>query len=679
MVARVTQQMITSVTQGDLRNAYQGFYDAQRTAATGKKVQTPGDDPAAKQQLMRIDQQLKNLDNYGSSIQQARQELRSGEAAQREMTDLLVRGRELAIKAATETNTPADRESIRQEAEQILKQLGTVANQKQGGEYIFAGTARNRPAVNMVQADNGVYTFEYQGNTQAREYRIEDGQRVAFDLTAKAQDSGIRTALESLSSLVQGFNENQHTHIQAQTSAADANAAMASKASGLPQEEFADSNEDGNPDVGNLAMQVGNPKGEQTDLRLGDNMYGGYRAMQGADDATQPLAADGGLNKEALINGAGQQIELAVYDTSGGSPAYQNKYTFNVDTQAGGDSLADVRDAINGLGAPLEAKLDDQGRLTVDATNPDREFAVTEDEGNVFAALGRGEQESFRAQTAADDPGGTPIASDTGLQTGRLADGPNAGGDQGDLELKVFDASGAVAETVTVPNFDKTTQSVNDLATSIDGAATNLSAQVTDGRLEINADSGYSFNTTTDELNLMGALGGTGIDPANDSQQEVKELTNSALYDTQVPDPDNPTSTVRASEQVQARTDDSGRLNIRSEDGYTFGITEDETGLQKVLGIDSDVPQLTAAVDDMDRAINDLANASGTLGGKLNRLDLVEQQQEEMRLDLKTVSAEIGDADPAKAYSELMQRQQTLQGAMKTSVMLQRTTILDHI
>ena len=106
MVARVSNQMMLDVMQGDLRRTYQQFYEAQRRASTGKRVVEASDDPTAKQTLMRNRDQLQSLEVFDRNTSAARTQFRSAESAYGEATDVLQRARELAIKASSDSNTP---------------------------------------------------------------------------------------------------------------------------------------------------------------------------------------------------------------------------------------------------------------------------------------------------------------------------------------------------------------------------------------------------------------------------------------------------------------------------------------------------------------------------------------------------------------------------------------------
>ena len=90
----------------------------------------------------------------------------------------------------------------------------------------------------------------------------------------------------------------------------------------------------------------------------------------------------------------------------------------------------------------------------------------------------------------------------------------------------------------------------------------------------------------------------------------------------------------------------------------TFKVTQDETNLQAVLGLDTSVPQVKSSLKKMDSAVEGLADARGQLGAKMNRLEQASQRRDDLKVELETLQSEQGDADILQAYSELTQRQQ---------------------
>jgi flagellar hook-associated protein 3 FlgL len=79
-------------------------------------------------------------------------------------TELLQRARELTVQGATGTLGPNEKTNIASELNQIIQQLGQVANTNFGGAYIFSGHQTQTPAYNVTgnppvsatwQGDNG--------------------------------------------------------------------------------------------------------------------------------------------------------------------------------------------------------------------------------------------------------------------------------------------------------------------------------------------------------------------------------------------------------------------------------------------------------------------------------------------------------------------------------------------
>ncbi|HKJ76189.1 MAG TPA: flagellar hook-associated protein FlgL, partial [Gammaproteobacteria bacterium] len=261
MVARVSDAMILDVVQGDLRRNYNQVFKAQRHVSTGKRVNKPSDDPTAAQTLKRYEGRLKEMDGFDRNVDNLRGRLNYTNTQFDEATRLLQRGRDLALYAANDTNSPSDRQAIKEESQQVLKQLSQVANERLQGKYLFSGTADNRQSVVMSREPNGVYDFRYPGNAQSTEYGIGQQQRLTVDYSIKRPDSPLRQGLEALATMVQGFDTKQFTHLYATNTAADTTVPLGNSANGLPVQELTDANNDGTPDTGQLSIQITDNQG----------------------------------------------------------------------------------------------------------------------------------------------------------------------------------------------------------------------------------------------------------------------------------------------------------------------------------------------------------------------------------------------------------------------------------
>lgn len=343
MVTRVSQPMLLNTIQTDVRKQYNDFYQAQREAATGERVNKPSDDPPAKQALLRNHEQLDQLEMFDRNVKMARKRLGYTESTFREVTDILQRGRELALKATNEATTQSDRQAIEQEARELLDHVSQLANERLEGGYVFSGTATDHPAALMEENRNGTFSFSYQGNSQEQRFEIADGQTVSFDNAIKKSDSAMRGALESLAKLVEGFNEKEQTYLLASEQAADSSVPLAQKGSGLSVSDFADSDGDNKPDAGRLEVQVMGPDGEKATEKTFE-----------IDPKRDVLKAPEGQGGEG---GDGE-----------------------------GKGPRGVINRLDGL-EHVSARLDSQGRLEMEADDG-YTFKVNRDETNLMGALG---------------------------------------------------------------------------------------------------------------------------------------------------------------------------------------------------------------------------------------------------------------------------------------------------
>ena len=100
----------------------------------------------------------------------------------------------------------------------------------------------------------------------------------------------------------------------------------------------------------------------------------------------------------------------------------------------------------------------------------------------------------------------------------------------GSFDIVIYDGSGAIAETVTVPVTAGTT-TLNDISAAINGSA-NATASITNGVLTITPAAGFSFTFANDTSNVLPALGLNGLftgDSARNIQVSQHLLDDPAL------------------------------------------------------------------------------------------------------------------------------------------------------
>ena len=161
-----------SVTQMLARQA-----DLARTqvqVASGKRVNTPADDPVAATQIMSQSQNRSQLGQYAKNADAATNRLNVYEQAFSDASALLQRVRELAVQANSGAMDGASRSSINTELQSRVKELQDLGNRRDAsGEYLFAGlSTQTQP---FSRGTTGVV---YAGDAGVRAVQIGTDQRV---------------------------------------------------------------------------------------------------------------------------------------------------------------------------------------------------------------------------------------------------------------------------------------------------------------------------------------------------------------------------------------------------------------------------------------------------------------------------------------------------------------------
>ena len=152
----------------------------QTELATGKKVLTPADDPAAAAEILRINSELSKVDQYSANGDLAESQLELEENIIDNAENVLQRVRELVIQANNATQSSETRGAIAREVEERLTELVDIANSKNfNGDYVFSG----------FQSGTAPFAIESGGVN----YSGDDGQRfvkVSSSSEIAVSDSG---------------------------------------------------------------------------------------------------------------------------------------------------------------------------------------------------------------------------------------------------------------------------------------------------------------------------------------------------------------------------------------------------------------------------------------------------------------------------------------------------------
>jgi flagellar hook-associated protein 3 FlgL len=113
--------------------------DLQLKGSTLKRVSKPSDDPIGNVELLAIRSQNIDADQYLRNLNFAQTQLAFTENVLEELTDILVKAKELAVGQASSIYSPEIRIGVSKEIHQLRQQALSIANKRMGNRYIFAG------------------------------------------------------------------------------------------------------------------------------------------------------------------------------------------------------------------------------------------------------------------------------------------------------------------------------------------------------------------------------------------------------------------------------------------------------------------------------------------------------------------------------------------------------------
>lgn len=113
--------------------------DLQLKGSTLKRIAKPSDDPIANVELLAIRSQNIDATQYQRNVNFAQTQLSFTENVLEELTDILVKVKELAVGQASSIHSPEIRAGVSKEIHQLRQQVLSLSNKRMGNRYIFGG------------------------------------------------------------------------------------------------------------------------------------------------------------------------------------------------------------------------------------------------------------------------------------------------------------------------------------------------------------------------------------------------------------------------------------------------------------------------------------------------------------------------------------------------------------
>lgn len=172
---RVTDKMNQNQVMKNIQKTRSELSQLQNQAATGKKLTTPSEDPTGATKVLTNRTEAKNLEQFDKNIFFAKSFMDTTESTLSQLGESLIRAKELALQAASDTIGESQRQMIGSEVEQIYNSVLEMSNRRMGERYLFGGYKTQTLPFNR--------DGEYQGDDGEIKIQNQKGSFVTMNLT----------------------------------------------------------------------------------------------------------------------------------------------------------------------------------------------------------------------------------------------------------------------------------------------------------------------------------------------------------------------------------------------------------------------------------------------------------------------------------------------------------------
>ena len=192
-MAVVNTNISASLAQASLAKNERALSKAMEQLSTGKKINTAADDAAGLAISTRMSSQIIGLEQSIQNASDAISMIQTAESALDEMTNMLLRMRELALQASNGTGSVADRDYLQDEFTRLKDEIDRIANNTEwNGRAVLNGNAGGTGVQNV--------SFQVGGNA-GQTISVDFGYMVGGGLATGASGGAVASGGVALSGI----------------------------------------------------------------------------------------------------------------------------------------------------------------------------------------------------------------------------------------------------------------------------------------------------------------------------------------------------------------------------------------------------------------------------------------------------------------------------------------------
>lgn len=175
---KTTQATVYRSLQNQIYKMENSLLDLRMSAASGKRINKPSDDPSAIRPVLNARSQIQKSDRYLRTMGSASDSLDILDSHLGQLTNLMTRAQEITISAGNGAMGPNDIISLSDSIGHIKEELYALANANVDGKYIFAGFSHDtQPFPDSSDPS------QYDGDSGHMNLEIAPGEKIQVNLT----------------------------------------------------------------------------------------------------------------------------------------------------------------------------------------------------------------------------------------------------------------------------------------------------------------------------------------------------------------------------------------------------------------------------------------------------------------------------------------------------------------
>lgn len=186
---RVTNSLMSQSFLSNLNKNSNKVFKYQEQLSSMKQISRPSDDPLKASKILDLKNELKQNDQYKTTINDAIDFTNMQDAALSSATSSLQRISTLTQQAANGTYNEHDRQAIKTEIENEVETMVDALNTSFGGRYVFGGQKSTEKPF-TINKEDGNFSIEYSGSGDTINGNVS--REIARGVTVELQTDGNR-------------------------------------------------------------------------------------------------------------------------------------------------------------------------------------------------------------------------------------------------------------------------------------------------------------------------------------------------------------------------------------------------------------------------------------------------------------------------------------------------------